>query len=197
MILLFLRLHPSIAFWTLVYCEGYSISSQGFLPMVIWIKFTHSGPFLFTDSENVDVHSSHFLFDHFQFTLIHGPNIPVSYAVLFLQHRTLLSPSDTSTSGHCIHTWVLIPLWLSLFLPSGTLSLLFSSSILSTYWPGEFIFQCHIFLSFHTFLRVLKARMLKWFAILFSSRPFFFQISPPWPVSLGWPYMAWLTVPLS
>ena len=31
-------------------CEGYSISSKGFLPtvvdvMVIWIKFTHSSPF--------------------------------------------------------------------------------------------------------------------------------------------------------
>ena len=113
------------------------------------------------------------------------------------QHQTLFPSPVTSTSGHCIHTWVLIPLWLSLFLPSGTLALLFSSSILSTYWPGEFIFQCYIFLSFHTSLRVLKARILKWFAILFSSRPFFFQISPPWPVSLGWPYMAWLIVPLS
>ena len=48
--LLFLRLHPSTAFWTLVDCEGYSISSMGFLPtvvaiMVIWIKFTQSHPF--------------------------------------------------------------------------------------------------------------------------------------------------------
>ena len=25
----------------------------------------------------------HLLFDHFQFTLIHGPNIPGSYAILF------------------------------------------------------------------------------------------------------------------
>ena len=35
--------------------EGYSISSKGFLPtvldiMIIWVKFTHWGPFLFTDS---------------------------------------------------------------------------------------------------------------------------------------------------
>ena len=35
--------------------EGYSISSKGFLPtvvdiMVIWIKFTDSSPFYFTDS---------------------------------------------------------------------------------------------------------------------------------------------------
>ena len=46
-ILLFLRLHPSTAFWTLADFDGYSISSKGFLPtvvdkMVIWVKFTHS-----------------------------------------------------------------------------------------------------------------------------------------------------------
>ena len=29
----------------------------------------------------------------------------------------------------------------------------------------EFIFQCHIFLSFHTVHGVLKARILKWFAL--------------------------------
>ena len=36
-------------------CEGYSISSKGFLPtvvdvMVIWIKFAHSSSFQFIDS---------------------------------------------------------------------------------------------------------------------------------------------------
>ena len=41
--------------------------------------------------------------------------------------------------------------------------------MLGTYQPGEFIFQCHIFLPFHAVPGVLKARMLKWFAILFSS----------------------------
>ena len=34
--LLFLRLHPSTAFWTLsVDYDGYSISSKGFLPTVV------------------------------------------------------------------------------------------------------------------------------------------------------------------
>ena len=42
MIVSFLRLHPSTAFWTLVDYDGYSISSKGFLPtvvdiMVIWV----------------------------------------------------------------------------------------------------------------------------------------------------------------
>ena len=36
-----------------------------------------------------------------------------------------------------------------------------SVSILGTYWPGEFIFQCPIVLPFHTVHRVLKARILK------------------------------------
>ena len=59
-----------------------------------------------------------------------------------------------------------------------TLLLLFSSSVMSnslclhglqharlpgTYRTEEFIFQCHIFLPFHTVHGVLKARMLKWF----------------------------------
>ena len=34
-ILSFLRLYPSIAFDSFVDCEGYSISSKGFLPTVV------------------------------------------------------------------------------------------------------------------------------------------------------------------
>ena len=68
------------------------------------------------------------------------------------------------TSSH-IHNWALFSLWLSLFILSGAISPLFSSSILGTYLPGEFIFQCHIFLPFHTVHGVLRARMLKWFAV--------------------------------
>ena len=41
------------------------------------------------------------------------------------------------------------------------ISPLFSSSIVGTYLPEEFIFQCHIFLPFHTVYGVLKARMEK------------------------------------
>ena len=54
-ILSFVRLHPSTAFRSFVDHDGYSISSQWFLPtvvdiMVIWVKFTHSSPFYFADS---------------------------------------------------------------------------------------------------------------------------------------------------
>ena len=44
--------------------------------------------------------------------------------------------------------WVLFLLWLLLFILSGVISPLISDSILGTYWPGEFIFQCPIFFLF-------------------------------------------------
>ena len=111
----------------------------------------------------VGVHSFRLLFDHFQFVLFHGHNIPDSYAIL------LFTPLDfTSITSH-IHNWVLFVLWFRLFILPGVNSPLISSSMLGTYRPGEFIFQCSIFLPFHTVHGVLKARMLKWFAIPFSS----------------------------
>ena len=71
--------------------------------------------------------------------------------------------------------------------PSFFLELFLHSSpvaILGTYWPGEFIFQCPIFLPFHTVHGVLKARILKWFAIPFSSGPCLAELStmtcPSW-----------------
>ena len=91
-----------------------------------------------------------------------GPNILGSYAVLFF--TTL----DFTFITRQIHSWASFPLWLSFFIPFGAICPLFSSSILDTYQPGGFIFQCHIFLTFHTFHGVLKARMLKWFAFAFS-----------------------------
>jgi len=73
-----------------------------------------------------------------------------------------------------IKNWASFRLWLSLFILSGATYLLFTSSILDTYWPGagvggELIFQSHIFLTFRTFHGVLKAGILKWFAIPFSA----------------------------
>ena len=109
----------------------------------------------------------HLLFDHFQFALIHGPKIPGSYAVLLLT-----TSNFTSITSH-IHNWVLFLLWLLLFIISGVICSLVSHSMLGTYRPGEFIFQCPIFLPFHTVRGVLKARILKWFAIPFSSGPHF------------------------
>ena len=103
--------------------------------------------------------------DHFQFALIHGPNITGSYAIL------LITSLDLASITSHIHNWVLFLLWLHPFILSGVTSPLISSSILVTYRPGEFLFQYPIILPFHTVHGVLKARILKWFAIPFSSGP--------------------------
>ena len=118
-------------------------------------------------TENVNVHSWHLLFDHFQYALIHGPNIPGSYTLL------LITASDLASITSHIYNWVLFLLWLHLFILSGVISPLISSSILGTHWPGEFIFHCPIFLPFPSVHGVLKAGILKWFAIAFSSGPHF------------------------
>ena len=118
-------------------------------------------------TQNVDVHSCHLLFDCFQFALIHGPNIPGSYAIL------LFIASDLASITSHIQNWVLFLLWFHLFILSGFISLLISINILGTYRPQQFIFQYPIFLPFHTVHGVLRARILKWFAIPFSSGPHF------------------------
>ena len=97
--------------------------------------------------------------------LIHGPDIPGSYAIL------LFTASDLASITSHIHNWVLFLLWLHPFILSVVISPLISSSILGTYRPREFLFQYPIILSFHTVHGVLKARILKWFAIPFSSGP--------------------------
>ena len=86
----------------------------------------------------------HLLFDHLQFALIHGPNIPGSYSIL------LFTVSDFTSVTNYIHNWVLFLLWLHVFILSGVISPLISRSILGTYRPGEFNFQDLIFLPFHT-----------------------------------------------
>ena len=108
-------------------CEGYSISSTGFLPtivekMVIWIKFIHSSLI-----PKMSVYSCHLLYDHVQFTLIHGPDIPGSCAVLFF------TASDFVFITRHIHHRLLFLLLPSPFILSGTISLFFLSSVLDTW----------------------------------------------------------------
>ena len=113
--------------------------------------------------------------------LIHEPNIPGSCAIL------LFTASDLASIISHIHNWVLFLLWLHPFILSGIISPLISSSILGTYRPGEFIFQCAVFLPFHTVHGVLKARILRWFAILFSSGPHFVRTLYHDPFIMGDP----------
>ena len=90
----------------------------------------------------MSVSSYHLLFDHFQFTLIHGPNIPGSCAIL------LFTAWDLASITSHIHSWVLFLLWLHPFILSGVISPLISSGILGTYRPGEFLFQYPYYFAF-------------------------------------------------
>ena len=92
----------------------------------------------------------------------------VSTQYCSLQHQTLL-PSPHPQLG------VVFALALS-----GVISPLFSSTILGTYQPGEFILQCHNFLPFHTVMGFLRQEywmvcdsLLQWTT--------FCHNSPPWP----------------
>ena len=120
-------------------------------------------------------------FDHFQFALIHGPNIPGSYAIL-----PFTASDFTSITNH-IHNWVLLLLWFCLVILSGVSSPLISHSLLGTYQPGDFIFQCPVFLPFHAIHGVLKARILNWFANPFSSGSCFVRTLHHDPSFLGGP----------
>ena len=103
--------------------------------------------------------------------------VPMQYCSL--QHRTLLLSPVTSTTGHCFCFGSIPSFFLELFL-----------HWLGTYWPGEFLFPYPIILPFHTVHGVLKARMLKWFAIPFSSGPHSVR---PLIACLTWPHTAWLS----
>ena len=76
-----------------------------------------------------------------------------------------LTASDPASVTSHIDNWVLFLLWLHPFILSPVISPLISCSILNTYQPREFLFQYPIILPFRTIHGVLKARLLKWFAI--------------------------------
>ena len=174
--------------------EGYSISSKGFLPtevdiMVIWVKLP------------ISVHFSSLITNKSMFTLaiscLTTSNLPRIMDLTFLVPKQYCSYSFRLYFHHQSHPQLgIVLLWLRLFILSGVLSPLISSSILGTYRPGQFIFQCPIFLPFHTSwgsegknTEVVCHSPLQWTT--------FCQNSPPWPMHLGWPYTAWLIVSLS
>ena len=104
-----------------------------------------------------------------------------SYAILFF-----VALDFTSITSH-IYNWAFFSLWLCLFILSGGISPVFSRCILGNYQPEELIFQCHIFFPFHTLHGALKTRMLKRFAIPFSSGPHFVIIFHHDPSVVGGP----------
>ena len=84
----------------------------------------------------------------------------VSMQYCSLPHWTWLPSPVTSRTGHCFHSS-------SLFILSAVISPLFSSSILVTNRPGEFIFQCHSFCLFILFMGF--SRQKYWSSLPFPS----------------------------
>ena len=134
----------------------------------------------------MDVHSFHLLFDHFQFAMIQGP-IPGPNAILLF-----IASDFTSIISH-IHNWVLFSLWLC---SSFFLELFLHSSLGASWAPTnlEFIFHCLVFLPFHTVHQVLKASILKWYTIPFSSGPCFVRTLHHDQSILEGPCMVWLVI---
>ena len=107
---------------------------------------------------------------------------PMQYCSL--QHQTF-------TTRH-IHNWASFLLWPNRCILSEAICncpLLFPSSILDT-CPGGPIFQCPIFVPFHTIYGILTARIPEWFALpppmdhvlseLFS------MTCPSWVARMAW-----------
>ena len=64
-------------------------------------------------------HSCHLLFDHFQFALIHGPNIPGSYAVLLFSIGLCFYHLSHPQPGCCFRSGSVSSFFLELFLHSS------------------------------------------------------------------------------
>ena len=110
--------------------------------------------------------------------------VPMQYCSL--QHRMLLLSPVTSTTGYCFCFGSIPSFFLELFLHWSPVA------YWAPYWPGQFPFQYPIILPFHTVHGVLKARILKWFAIPFSSGPRSVRPLHHDPPYLGYPVgMAW------
>ena len=85
--------------------------------------------------------------------------VPMQYCSL--QHRILLLPPVTSTTGYCFCSGSIPSFFLKVISP------LISSSVLGTYWPGEFLFQYPIILPFLLFMG--SSRQEYWNGLPFPS----------------------------
>ena len=127
-----------------------------------------------------DVHSCLLLLDPFQFALIHGPNIPGSYATLFFialdfTFTTTFGVVISSTAGHHFCIGPASSFFLEL------LVIAYPTSLVAYWTPSDLeglIFWYHIFLPFHTAHEFLVAKIVEWFAIPSSREPTFCQNSP-------------------
>ena len=107
-----------------------------------------------------------------------------------LQHRTLLSPPETSTTEYFFCFGPATSFLLELFV------IVLCSFPVAYRAPSNWGWGrgAHIFLAFHTVHGILQERILEWVAISFFSGPYFVRTLH---ILLGWPYMAWFIASLS
>ena len=133
--------------------------------MIIWVKFTHSSPFssliprmlTFTLAISCLTNSNLPWFMDLTF------QVPMQYCSL--QHRTLLLSPVTSTTGYGFCFGSIPSFFLELFLHWSPVAYGAPIDL------GSPSFSIPIILPFHIVHGVLKGRILKWFAIPFSSGP--------------------------
>ena len=123
----FWRLYPSTAFQALLLTMMTTPLSKGFLAtvvdiMVIWIKFTHSGPFslLIAKMSMFTLAISCLTTSNLPWFLALAFQIPMQYCSL--QHQTWLPSPVTSTTGCCFCFGSVFSVFLELFLHCSPVS---------------------------------------------------------------------------
>ena len=101
-------------------------------------------------------------------------------------HQILLPSPVTSTTGHCFHFCSVSSFFPELFLHSSPVA----------YWaPTDLGSSSLSVTSFCLFIPLMGFSRQEYWSGFHSLLQWttFCQNTPPWPVCLGWPYMAWLT----
>ena len=112
------------------------------------------------------------------------------HVILLLWHRTLFTSPVTSTTGCCFCFGSIFLFFLELFLHSSSGASWAPTNL------GSSSFSVIPFCLFILFMGFLRQEY--WSGLPFPSPvAAFCQNSLPWPVHLGWPYMAWLIVHLA
>ena len=113
--------------------------------------------------------------------------VPMQYCSL--PHQSLLSSPVTSTTGCCFCLGSLTSSFLELFLHWSPVA----------YWaPTDLRSSSFSVLSFCLLLFMGFSRQEYWSGChSLHQQTIFCWNSPPWPVCLSWPYMAWLIVSFS
>ena len=168
--------------------DGYSISSLGFLPtvvdrMVIWIKLALPVHFSSLIPRMLMFILTTSCLTISNFTLIHRPNIPVSYAILFF------AASDFTFITRHTHNWAFFLLCPSHFILWAIVVLLCSSPI-ACWTPsdlGDSFFSAVSFCPFIQFMRFSQQYTGVVCHSLLQGIVFCENV-PLWPIYLGWPY---------